>query len=222
MHGRTSKYIRDNAIGCVALFFALSGGAAWATHPNGANTISTGDIIDGEVRKVDIGLNAVGTDKINDGAVRTADIRDGGVRSVDVLDDGLTGADIDESRLGQVPSAGDADTVDGHHAECPDGTRLYLGACWEEQRRPQTDTQPNAMSVCGNDGRYLPHALESREFAFDFRGFTDANLLEWTQTLFSPDGLTDLRGIAVTRNGGTAFEDYQSLHPYRCVAPLVR
>jgi hypothetical protein len=33
-----------------------------------------------------------------------------------VADNSLTGADVDESTLGQVPSAADADTVDGQHA----------------------------------------------------------------------------------------------------------
>jgi hypothetical protein len=51
---RVRAHLRNNVVGYVALFFALSGGAAWATHPGGANTISTGDIIDGEVRQPDI------------------------------------------------------------------------------------------------------------------------------------------------------------------------
>ena len=43
------SHVRQNVIGYVALFFALSGGVAWATHPGGANTISTGDIINDQV-----------------------------------------------------------------------------------------------------------------------------------------------------------------------------
>jgi hypothetical protein len=219
MRGRISDYIRHNAIGCVALFFALSGGVAWATHPGGANTISSVDIIDGEVRNGDLGLNAVGTDKINNGAVRSEDIRDGAVRSTKVFDESLTGADVDESSLGQVPSAGDADTVDGHHAVCPTGTQLYIGACWETQRRSE-QTLPNAATFCGNDGRYLPPVWESREYAFDFRSGETGTILEWTAAAFQNG--SDFQGIAVTRNGGTGVEDYQALHPYRCVAPLVR
>jgi hypothetical protein len=116
-----------------------------------------------------------------------------------------------------------ADKLDGHDAECPQGTRFFLGACWEETRRPQSNisTQPNAMSDCTDEDRYLPHAMESRAFAQRFRGFYDDNVLEWTQTVFSEDGL-GLSGIAVTRVGGAAIEDYQAFHPYRCVAPLVR
>ncbi len=116
----------------------------------------------------------------------------------------------------------DADQLDGRNAECPVGTQFFLGACWEEERRPQTSisTVFNAMSDCGDEGRYLPHALESREYAREFRGLSDADVLEWTQTVFSEDGL-GTSGFAVSRLGGIAIEDNQALHPYRCVAPLV-
>jgi hypothetical protein len=83
----------------IALFVAL-GGTAIATHPGGQNTISTADIINGEVRNGDLGADAVGTGKIVDGAVKSVDlggdavdsskIADGGVRSADVLNDNLT------------------------------------------------------------------------------------------------------------------------------------
>lgn len=115
-----------------------------------------------------------------------------------------------------------ADRLDGRDAGCPAGTMFFLGACWEEARR-QSDigTVFNAMSDCTDEGRYLPHAMESRAFAQEFRGLTDANVLEWTQTVFSEDGL-GISGIAVSRVGGVAIEEDQAIHPYRCVAPLVR
>jgi hypothetical protein len=87
VHGRISSYIRRNAIGCVALFFALSGGAAWATHPGGANTISSGDIINDEVKNRDIANNAVGSDKIVTGAVRTGDVLDADLTGTDIAND---------------------------------------------------------------------------------------------------------------------------------------
>jgi hypothetical protein len=142
-----------------------------------------------------------------------------------VMDDSLQGTEIVESSLAEVPSAaqaGDARTVDGRNATCPVGTRFFLGACWEDQRRARTDTLPNAMSACTIDDRYLPHALESRAFAQRFRGIGDANVLEWTQAVFSDNGGPGVAGIAVSRLGGVGVEDDQTLHPYRCVASLVR
>ncbi len=39
------------------------GGSAYATHPGGANTINSGDIIDGQVQNADLGSNAVSGSK---------------------------------------------------------------------------------------------------------------------------------------------------------------
>ena len=49
MSNRFSAHLRSNVVGYVGLFFALSGGVAWASHPGGQNTISTADIINGQV-----------------------------------------------------------------------------------------------------------------------------------------------------------------------------
>jgi hypothetical protein len=46
----------------VLIFIAL-GGTAYASHPGGANTISSGDIIDGQVQNADLGSNAVSGSK---------------------------------------------------------------------------------------------------------------------------------------------------------------
>jgi formylglycine-generating enzyme required for sulfatase activity len=64
-----SEHVRSNVVGYVALFFALSGGAAWATHPGGADTISSADIINNEVDEQDLKDGAVATDELADGAV---------------------------------------------------------------------------------------------------------------------------------------------------------
>ena len=142
MSSRIHNHIKSNVVGYVALFFALSLGTAWATHPGGANTIGSADIINGEVTNKDLGADSVGSGKIADRQVKNADlsigasssntIADGGVRSIDVRDDDLTGtdispdsltfADIDEATLGPVPTADfafeaneafDSDRLDG-------------------------------------------------------------------------------------------------------------
>jgi hypothetical protein len=93
-----------NVTATIALLFAVGGGSAYA-----ANTISSGDIVDGQVKTVDLGAaavtngklaeNAVGTGKIIDGHVTAADLGDGSVGSGEVANDSLTGADIAESTL---------------------------------------------------------------------------------------------------------------------------
>jgi hypothetical protein len=118
MQTRIQKHIRNNVVGYVAVFLALTGTAA-ATHPGGADTIDSADIINAEVNTHDLANNSVSSDKINNGAVRSADVADdttgnalkgidianASLTGADVADNSLTGADIQESSLGQVPSA---------------------------------------------------------------------------------------------------------------------
>lgn len=73
----------------LAVFVAL-GGTSYAV-----TRIDSGDLVDNTVRSRDIRNNDV----------RGGDIRNGTLREGDVKPNGLGGAAIDESRLGQVPSA---------------------------------------------------------------------------------------------------------------------
>jgi hypothetical protein len=123
----------------VAVFIALTMGTAYATHPGGANTISTADIqnqavtnpkiaaqtiqtgrlADGAVTNAKIAPesitnnriapDAVNSGRLADGAVITRKLADGAVNSAKVLDNSLTGTDVDESTLAEVNAA----TVDG-------------------------------------------------------------------------------------------------------------
>lgn len=137
---RTSGWTRGNVLGLAAIFLALSG-TAYATHPGGANTISSGDIIDAEVRSPDLAPNSVGGGKIVDESVRSADIgtnqvttgeiatnavrsgdiaanhvltshlATGAVESTDVLDGSLTGTDVADGSLGGAELADLAVTI---------------------------------------------------------------------------------------------------------------
>ena len=64
-----------NVASTLALFVALATGSAYA-----ANTVFSGDIVDGEVKAADIGQEAVATDEIANGQVKSADIGDGEVK----------------------------------------------------------------------------------------------------------------------------------------------
>jgi hypothetical protein len=111
---RISKYVRRNILALVALFFALSGGAAWA-----ANTITSADIVDGEVKSADIGDGQVKEADVGQGAVASAEVKndsvangdiapnsltsgrvaDGSLTGTDVANNSIKGADVDESTL---------------------------------------------------------------------------------------------------------------------------
>jgi hypothetical protein len=102
---RTIGFLRTNAIASVALFMAL-GGSAYA-----ADTVFSSDIVDGEVRSVDVEDNGLtGTDvrglggaDVTDESLTGADV--GGLTSADVSGltsadiSGLTGADVNSNSL---------------------------------------------------------------------------------------------------------------------------
>ena len=72
---RILSHIRSNLVAYVALFFAMSGTAAYASHL----TVYTSDIVDGQVFSVDVANQNLG--------------------GWDVFDNSLTGADISERTL---------------------------------------------------------------------------------------------------------------------------
>jgi hypothetical protein len=94
----TSDWIRGNVLGLAAIFLALSG-TAYATHPGGANTISSTDIINGEVRNDDLAANAVGSGKIADRQVKNADLSIGASSSNTIADGGIQGVDVRNETL---------------------------------------------------------------------------------------------------------------------------
>lgn len=90
----------------VALFVALGTGGAWA-----AATIGPQDIKDNAIHTRHIRDSAVKTKKIAQGAVTTSRMADGAVTGAKAGTDTLTGDNIDESTLGQVPSAAQANAA---------------------------------------------------------------------------------------------------------------
>ena len=84
-------------ISCIALFVAL-GGVGYAA--------ATGSIDGREIKN-----NAVATKDVKNNDIRGRDIRRSTIAGSDVAFNTLTGADINESSLGKVPSAGQADNA---------------------------------------------------------------------------------------------------------------
>ena len=140
----TRHLTRANVMSTLSLFLALGLGTAYATHPGGANTISSADIINGQVtsadllnggvQPADIAANSIGTGRLQDGGIQGIDIADGTVNATDlapnaigsgrVANDSLTGDDIQEGTLAGV----DADKLDGKDAsEFAQGSATVLG-----------------------------------------------------------------------------------------------
>ena len=123
---RVAHHLRSHVVGYIALFVAL-GGTALALP--GKNTVDSGDIKKKGVKTSDLAPNAVKGSRLAPGAVTSASVSDGALTGTDLAansvggpavdeptlfnDDSLTGADVDESTLGQVPSAANAGQLGG-------------------------------------------------------------------------------------------------------------
>jgi hypothetical protein len=106
MKNRVRAHIRSNIVGYIALFLVVAGGTAYA-----ANTISSADIINGEVKTPDLALDSVITSRIAVGAVATSDLRLDAVNGARVADDSLSARDIVNAPSGS--DAVNADKLDG-------------------------------------------------------------------------------------------------------------
>lgn len=93
---RTRAFLRGNLIGFVALFIALTMGTAQATHPGGADTISSEDIIDGEVKTRDVDNNGVRSEDIRDDTLGAVDLGAASVGSSELAPDAVGSASIQD------------------------------------------------------------------------------------------------------------------------------
>ena len=100
MRALRNRLTYANVVATLALVIAVVGGTAYA-----ANTVFSSDIVDDQVRSVD-----VRDDTLTGGGLTAADLRAGSVGSSEA--DGLRGADIAESTLRQVPDADKLDSLD--------------------------------------------------------------------------------------------------------------
>ncbi len=96
---RVRTHLRNNVVGYVAMFFAIGGGTAWATHPGGANTISTGDIQNEQVFTQDLANNNMTSldirdDTLGSGGLQAIDLRDDSVGASEIQTDGVQATEI--------------------------------------------------------------------------------------------------------------------------------
>jgi hypothetical protein len=96
-----AKLSYANVTATIAVFLALGGGA-YAVTIAPKNSVLSRSIKNRQVKKADLANGAVTNPKLATDAVTSAN----------VLDNSLTGNDVNESTLGQVPSAAHADSAD--------------------------------------------------------------------------------------------------------------
>jgi hypothetical protein len=133
-----------NVISSLALFLVLSGGTAVAL--SGSNTVFSDDITDGNVRNADIGSGAVTNSKLGFRSVTLEKINGNAINSGRVVDNSLTGNDLLESTLGQVPSAGNANTLDNK-----DSSEFAAGPVCDVDLSSGTTTSSTFGDLSGTD-----------------------------------------------------------------------
>ena len=92
-----------NVCSFLALLIALSTGGAYA-----ANTISSSDIVNGEVKTKDLGKDAVTGKKLRNNAVHGQDLATDAVVGTKILDGSITLADLADGSVNSAKVAGDS------------------------------------------------------------------------------------------------------------------
>jgi hypothetical protein len=153
----------------------------------------------------------------------------------------VTGLQVDVSTLGQVPSAfhaesaesaKDAETalnaanavnaqnVNGYHAGCKTGTRLFAGACWQAVASATALSPTAAADTCANEGGELPSPLLLAAFSHQ-PNVTLAAGDEWTNNVTNLSG-PDLYAVVTVSSSGTISSELPTkTKKFRCVIPLL-
>ena len=110
---RVRNHLRSNVVGYVAMFFAIGGGTAWATHPGGANTISTGDIQNEQVFTQDLANNNMTSldirdDTLGSGGLQAIDLRADSVGTQEIQTDGVQASEIADNSIDSGEIAADS------------------------------------------------------------------------------------------------------------------
>lgn len=77
MTGEVGGHIRSNAVGYIALFFAMSLGTAWAATELSKNEVRSKHIGKGQVKSADLGANSVTSPKVADASLLEQDFAPG-------------------------------------------------------------------------------------------------------------------------------------------------
>lgn len=226
MKALRSRLTYANVVSTLALFLVIAGGSAIAAEQLRKNSVGSRELKPNAVRTGILAPEAAKGGKIAKNAISTNRLRDNAV----------TGAKVNEATLGQVPRAGVADSATNaaeaqrlgglssaqilaaSKLQCPAGTALVGGACFETALRGPA-TYGTALSTCGKLGRFIP--TYSQGWAYQW--LTNATLPaenEWVGE-YQPkdDGTARAWAIRVASNGSSAGGIYTITEsfPYRCV-----
>jgi hypothetical protein len=199
-----------NVVATLALFVALGGTSYAVLH------IRSGDVVDNSLRSRDVRNNTL----------RSRDIRERTIRARDIGRDSLGAGVIEESELGVVPRATEAERLGGVTAQdlrlrCPQDTVAKAGVCIETSSRTP-DGFLGAIDRCNQLGRGLVTMPQLDPFA---RSHGPLPAPEWTSSVYrntanGPNPFDELEAVLLGAGGNVSYDRvYQAVqHPFRCVA----
>jgi hypothetical protein len=185
--------------------------------------------------------HSVPANRLKPGTIPSTQLAPGSIPGDRLAPGSVTGLQVDVSTLGQVPSAVHADTaeaakdaetalnagnavnaqnVNGYHAGCKAGTRLFAGACWQMAASTSALNPAAAAGACANEGGELPDPLLLAAFSQQ-PNITLANGDEWTNDLTNMSGPNSYAAVTVSANGIVGYAAFNVTKKFRCVIPLL-
>jgi hypothetical protein len=188
-----------------------------------------------------LALHSLPANRLKPGVIPSVQLAPGSIQGDRLAPGSVTGLQVDVSTLGQVPSAVHADTaesakdaetalnaanavnaqtVNGYHAGCKQGTRLFAGACWQTGPNASALTPAAAASACANEGGELPDPLLLAAFSQQ-PNITLAPGDEWTSDLTNLSGPNSYAVVTVSASAEISFAAFNVTKKFRCVIPLL-
>lgn len=189
-----------------------------------------------------LALHSVPANRLKPGTIPSTQLAPGSIQGDRLAPGSVTGLQVDVSTLGQVPSAVHADTAEsakdaetalnaanavnaqnlnGFHAGCEQGTRLFAGACWQLASNSGTANLLAAADSCTSQGGELPDAFALAAFAHQ-PGVTLAAEEEWSRTLATFTGKNAFSAVTVSAAGDISSSLSSATKKFRCVLPLLK
>lgn len=188
-----------------------------------------------------LALHSVPANRLKPGTIPSVQMAPGSIQGDRLAPGSVTGLQVDVSTLGQVPSAVHADTaesakdsetalnaanavnaqnVNGYHAGCKQGTRLFAGACWQTAPNSATATLLAAAEACASQGGKLPDAFALSAFSHQ-PDIIIAAEDEWSGTLATFTGKNAFSVVTVSTAGDIKSALSTETKKFRCVIPLL-
>jgi hypothetical protein len=212
-----------------------------------AGTVYAAEKINGHAVKVKslpgnrLAPHSVPANRLKPGTIPSTQLAPGSIQGDRLAPGSVTGLQVDVSTLGQVPSAvhadtaesaGDAETalnaanavnaqnVNGYHAGCKAGTRLFAGACWQMASSTSALNPAAAAGACANEGGELPDPLLLAAFSQQ-PNITLAAGDEWTNNVMNVSGPNLYAVVTVSASGTLDSKLATEAKKFRCVIPLL-